>query len=172
MKFRHMTENSVFCFYGVFKMNSLRCQLKNRKGQSTVEFAFVIISLFVVFCMLTGLTQIAYNWVVLQYAASEASRFGSLGLTDAGFPSREDSIRNRVQEIIQNLGLNQVIIEFLDESGGSTAGSSSEYFRMKLSRAIQLQGLPRFFLKTAGWTDDQVPVYEVIAWTVIRNEPF
>ncbi len=144
----------------------------NQKGQSTVEFAFVIVMLFVVFCMLTGLTQITYNWVVLQYAASEASRFGSLGQTDSGFSSREASIRNRVQKITQDLGLSKVVVQFVDESGGITAGSSSQYFKMKLSRTIQLLGLPRFFLKIAGWKNEQTPVYEVVAWTVIRNEPF
>ena len=153
-------------------MITLKRQLNNQLGQSTVEFAFVLIMLFVVFCTLTGLTQIAYNWVVLQYAASEASRFGSLGITDQGIPTREDSIRNRVTQITEDLGLTEVMIQFLDESGGQTAGSASEYFRMKLSRTIELQGLPRFFLKTAGWSDEQVPIYEIVAWTVIRNEPF
>ncbi len=165
-----VTENSAFLFGA--PMISLKRQFKNESGQSSVEFASVLIMLFVVFCTLTGLTQIAYNWVVLQYAASEASRFGSLGITDQGVLTREDSIRNRVQQITHDLGLNQVAIQFLDESGGTTAGSSSQYFKMKLTRAIQLQGLPRFFLKTAGWNENQVPVYEIVAWTVIRNEPF
>ena len=147
-------------------------KLGNQKGQSTVEFAFVIVAVFVVFCILSGLTQIAYNWVVLQYAASEGSRFGSLGQTDQGVPTREESIRNRVRQITEDLGLDQVVVQFLDESGGGTAGSSSEYFRMKLSRMIEIQGLPSFFLSLAGWNSGQKPVYEIVAWTVIRNEPF
>ena len=113
------------------------------------------------------LTRIAYNWMVLQYAASEASRFGSLGQIDPGAASREESIRNRVTQIVNNLGVNNVNVEFSDEDGGNTAGNSLSYYRLKLSRELYGQALTSVFLKLAG-----ARTYEVTAWTVIRNEPF
>jgi len=157
---------------GKMCQRNIDIEMLNRKGQSTVEFAFVILIFFLVFSMLSGLTQIAYNWVVLQYAASEGSRFGSLGKIDEGFITREDSVRNRVTQIAQDLGIDEVMVEFFDQGGGTTAGASSEYYRMKLSRTIQLEGLLGFFLDLAGFGDGQPPIYEVTAWTVIRNEPF
>ncbi len=144
----------------------------NRKGQTLVEFAFVFLIFIVLICMLSGLTQIAYNWIVLQYAVSDASRFGSLGKIDVGFNSREASIRNRVVQTTGQLGLNSVSIEFFDQVGGSTAGSSSEYFKMKVSRTIQLKGMVGFFLSLAGFSPSAAPIYQVNASTVIRNEPF
>ncbi len=144
----------------------------NQKGQTLVEFAFVFLIFIVLICMLSGLTQIAYNWIVLQYAASDASRFGSLGKIDTGFNSREASIRNRVAQTTAHLGLNGVSIEFFNEAGGSTAGSSSEYFKMKVSRTIQLKGMVGFFLSLAGFSPSAAPIYQVAVSTVIRNEPF
>lgn len=144
----------------------------NRKGQSLVEFVFVLTLFLLVFCMLMGLIQIAYNWVVLQYAASEGSRFGSLGIVEAGFANREENIEARVLQITQSLGLEGVQVQFVDQTGAATAGGASEYFRMRLSRDIQLEGMLRFFLDAAGFAEGVTPQYAITAWTVIRNEPF
>lgn len=139
----------------------------NRKGQSTVEFSFVLMMVIVITLALTDLTRIAYNWMVLQYAASEASRFGSLGQIDPGFATREDSIRSRITQMTSDLGLDNVNVEFIDESGGSTAGASLEYYRLRLSRTLYGQALVDAFLRMGG-----IQTYQVVAWTVIRNEPF
>ena len=141
----------------------------NRKGQSLVEFAFILTIFVVLFCFLMGLVQISYNWVVLQYAASEASRFGSIGVLDPGFVSREANIRSRVTNITDGLGVHDVVIEFLDQAGGATAGGASEYFKMKLTHALPLPGVPAFLLGMGGFGEG---TYEVTTWTVIRNEPF
>ena len=144
----------------------------NRKGQSFVEFVFVLIIFLVLFCLLTGFIQIAYNWGVLQYAASEGSRFGSIGILDPGFADREANIQSRVLQITQDLGVEGVHVEFFDQAGGATAGGASEYFTLKLTRTLEFQGLPGFFFNMAGYAEGVTPHYEVIAWTVIRNEPF
>jgi hypothetical protein len=143
----------------------------NRKGQSLLEFAFVLTIFIVLFCFLVGLVQIAYNWVVLQYAASEGSRFGSLGIIEPGFATREENIRSRVLQITAGLGIADVIVEFVDQAGGASAGAASEYFRMKLTHTLALQGIPGFFFEMGGFGNG-APSYEVTTWTVIRNEPF
>jgi hypothetical protein len=104
--------------------------------------------------------------VVLQYAASEASRFGSIGVLDPGYVSREDNIRDRVLQITQGFGVGDVDVLFVDQAGGATAGSASEFFKMKLTRDIQFMAVPAFFMDTEN------PQYQLTAWTVIRNEPF
>ena len=100
----------------------------NEKGQSLVESSFVIVLIIGLMFTLTDLTRTAYNWLVLEYAASEASRFGSLGQIDQGFDTREDSIRNRISQIANGLGITDVNVQFFDEVGGDSAGAASEYY--------------------------------------------
>lgn len=145
--------------------------LSNQRGQSVVEFAFVFIAMVILFFALAGLSIVGYNWMALQYAATEAARFGSLGKVDAGFASREESIRARVQQITQNLGLENVTVVFTDEDGNDTAGSSSELFRLTISRTLQIQPAVGVMFSLAQ-VDSEIPSYTIQAATVIRNEPF
>ena len=138
-----------------------------RKGQALVEFVVTFIVIVIIFVGLVNTTLVAYSWVVLQYAASEGSRFGSIGVLDPGFVSREDNIRARVLQITQGFGVGDVDVEFLDQAGGNTAGSASEFFKMKLIRDVQFMAMPAFLLG-----DVPNPHYQLTAWTVIRNEPF
>lgn len=145
--------------------------IKNQKGQSAVEFAFVLPLLIAIMLALGSLSTIVYNWVVLQYAASEASRFGSLGQIDPGFETREASIENRVVQIAESLGIGGVAVAFSDEDGNPTAGSSSEFFKITLTRSLEMQPvLGLFFALTGG--GGTASAYQVRVGTVIRNEPF
>lgn len=144
-----------------------RKQFLNRKGQSLVEFVVTFVVVVILFVALVNTVLVAYSWVVLQYAASEGSRFGSIGILDPGYISREENIRDRILQITQGFGLGDVDVEFLDQAGGATAGSASEFFKMKLTRNIQFMAIPAFLMG-----DNENPTYELTAWTVIRNEPF
>ena len=145
--------------------------LGNQKGQSTVEFSFAFLILIVLVFALGGLAEITYHWVIMQYAASEAARYGSLGSTDPGL-SREASIQNRVNEITNAMGVDDVIVTFQDESGGATAGLGSQHFAMTLSRPLQLIPFVGNILQFAGLAPTAIPIYQVTVRTVIRNEPF
>ncbi len=145
--------------------------LTHQKGQSTIEFALVLTALMAVTLALGGLATISYNWTVLQYAASEGSRFGSLGQIDEGFESREDSIRSRVESIVESLGLSDVDIAFTDKVGGNTAGAASEYFTMTITRSLAMPAILSVFFSMTQ-TEGTLPTYDVTARTVIRNEPF
>ena len=144
----------------------LKGSFLNRKGQSLVEFVCVLVLIVIFLVGLVNTILVAYSWVVLQYAASEGSRFGSIGILDPGFVSREDNIRAHVLQITQGFGLGDVAVQFVDQAGGNTAGSASEFFKMKLVRDVQFMVVPAFFSETVN------PHYELTAWTVIRNEPF
>ena len=145
--------------------------LGNRRGQSTVEFTFAFLILILLVFALGGLAEITYHWVIMQYAASEASRYGSLGLSDAGL-SREASIRNRVDEVALAMGVDDITVVFQDENGGATAGQGSQHFEMTLSRPLQLISFVGNILQFAGLAPAAIPVYQVTVHTVIRNEPF
>lgn len=145
--------------------------LGNEKGQATVEFTFVFLALIVLVFALGGLSQITYHWVVMQYAASEASRYGSLGQADAGL-TREQSIRNRVEDIASAMGVDDVIVTFEDEQGGGSAGLGTEHFSMTLSRPLELISFVGNILQFAGLAPGSIPEYTLTVRTVIRNEPF
>ncbi|MDD5216977.1 MAG: pilus assembly protein [Candidatus Omnitrophica bacterium] len=143
----------------------------HEKGQTLVEFVFVLILAFLLMAGLISVAQIGYHWAVMHYAASEASRFGSLGLTDPGVATREDSIRNRVIQTAHDCGVDDLSIEFVDQNDGATAGQSSEYFILRLSRPLDIHPviLTLFGLRP----DTTLPShYQLVVQTVIRNEPF
>ncbi len=145
--------------------------LLNQKGQSTVEFSFVLIIATFLIAGLASVAQIGYHWAVMHYAASEAARFGSLGLTDPSFKTHEDSIRNRVVQIAHGLGVDGIAVEFTDQSQGASAGKASEYFVLRLSRPLDLDPaiLTLFGMNRGASIASR---YQLIVRTVIRNEPF
>ncbi len=144
----------------------------NEKGQSTVEFAFMLILCVVLIAGLASTAQIGYHWAVMQYAANEAARYGSLGQVNAG-ETREQTIRRRVLEAAHAMGVDDLTVEFLDQDSGATAGESSEFFRLRLSRPLDLNPVIMTLFRLNPQTDGALaPHYQLSVQTVVRNEPF
>ncbi len=151
-------------------MKGTRMRRKGQEGQCLVEFSFNLVLAAMLLAGLAGVAQIGYHWVVMHYAASEAARFGSLGKADPGM-TREESIRNRVTTLAHDLGVDDLTIEFVDESNGATPGQASEYFVLRLSRPILLHPVILTLFELAPGSPP-ASEYQMRVQTVIRNEPF
>ena len=144
-------------------------KVRGQKGQSTVELALTILIFLAMMVVLADMVKICYEWVSLQFAVNEGARFGSLGET-SGSLDREASIEAKVVEIAGNLGVSNVTVSFVDDTGGGTPGAPLTFYRLQAQTPVSLNPVSNLLLSFVGNYANQV--YNVTAETLIRNEPF
>lgn len=137
-----------------------------------LETTFVIMMFLGLVYMGVDWGRVGYRWMTLHQAATEAARWGSLGMTDVG-SSRENSIENRVRTIWTRWGLDPssltVHVNSLPSSGGAVvsnnAGNTGDYLIVeaacRASKGIFMD------LLTGGGSAEE---YALVARGVSRNE--
>ena len=148
-------------------------RLSNRKGQAMVEFAMTTLFLLGFVLVLASAWRICMNWTSLQFAVNEASRFGILGKTDPNQPTREASIRQRIEDAATNLGVNTPItVTFYNIDGTPTAiaGNPANFVRVQAATEIMVDPLTGILLDMFG--DYSNSNLRIVADTLVRNEPF
>lgn len=136
----------------------------NENGATTVETAVTIFPFMLVILGLIQITLFSFNLASIQYSLNRAARFGLLGVTLAGQPSREASILKRFEETANALSIDTTGVSLkicpVANPGCATnnAGGSGQYVVLTATKVVQ---------SILGFGD-----LSVSAKVLVRNEPF
>ena len=141
-----------------------------------IETAFMIVFFLAFVLLLSDGVKMCYDWISLQYAVNQTSRWGILGLQDSGM-THQASMIARVQQTATELGLpgNQVRVRFYnpsDTSGvenNSMVNSPENFLVMRADLDITTPFAGAFF-NIVG--DLGGPNFNLMAQALVRNEPF
>ena len=143
----------------------MKRRLCGTKGQSAVEFVFMITIFFAFLFALFDMAQICYNWSALQYSVNEGSRFGSIGNQTTA------AISAHVRATAASLRIPAPAIQILDFNNVPIANQGSNpsvFFKLRADNVVNLNPVSAIMLALMGNRSD---TYNVRAETVIRNEP-
>ncbi len=132
--------------------------LRNKRGQSAVEFVFAFAMFIGLMLIIADLTKICYNWVSITLAVEQASRTGKTVPTAVRMPTIHTEVKNIAGVLGIKLADEDVTVKTVDSS-----------IEVGVTHNVKVNALTGLLLLTVG---DHGGIYTIYVSEAIHNDTF